>query len=72
MVEFIGALWRKKNSSATWQEVDFFLQVFEELQFIERITEELICYKGAHQKKTTLEHSATYQEQVEKAGKNCE
>ena len=72
VVEFIGALWRKKNSSATWQEVDFFLQVFEELQFIERITEELICYKGAHQKKTTLEHSATYQEQVEKAGKNCE
>ncbi len=72
VVEFIGVLWRKKNRSATWQEVDFFLQVFEELKFIDRITEELICYKADHQKKTTLEHSPTYQEQVEKAGKNCE
>ena len=72
VTDFIGALWRQQNRNATWQEVDFFLQVFEELQFIDRITEELICYKADHQKKTTLEHSPTYQEQVEKAGKNCE
>lgn len=68
-VEQVGLLWKKELESFSWSEFDFYLTVFEELGFIQKITEELIQFQLPIGEKTSLEKSKTYQESRKKNDK---
>ena len=64
-VERMGLQWLKERADFSWAEFDYFLQVFEELGLIRKVSEELIAFENNAEKQTSLEESPTYRKQKE-------
>jgi single-stranded-DNA-specific exonuclease RecJ len=64
-VERAGLQWQEARADFSWAEFDYFLQVFEELGLIRKVSEELIAFENNAEKQTSLEESPTYRKQKE-------